>query len=146
MKVYLAEHPGKTNKDAMKHVCLPILSTSLLPHRVFRSVRFGKTHRKIQSVARKSRRRTLKLLTGRRKLQQRPPRVMRVPRLSLYLQRRMNGRRSHDPAFGQSYSFRRFGPFGTLLSISAQISALYSICLHVRRTAVVFSPRLTGPD
>ena len=82
MKVYLAEHPGKTNKDAMKHVRLPVLSTSLLSHRVFRSARFGKTHRKIQSVVRKLRRRTLKLLSGRRKLQQRSPRV-RVPRLSL---------------------------------------------------------------
>jgi hypothetical protein len=82
MKVYLAEHPGKTNKDAMKHVRLPVLSTSLLSHRVFRSARFGKTHRKIQSVVRKLRRRTLKLLSGRRKLQQRSPRV-RLPRLSL---------------------------------------------------------------
>jgi hypothetical protein len=83
MKVYLAEHPGKTNKDAMKHVCLPILSTHLIPHQVFRSARFGKMHRKIQSVARKLRRRTPKLLSGRRKLQQRYPRMMRVPKLSL---------------------------------------------------------------
>ncbi len=36
----------------------------------------------------------------------------------------MNGRASHNPVFGQSYSFLRFG---TLLSISAQVFALYSI-------------------
>lgn len=83
MKVYLAEHPGKTNKDAMKHVWLPILSTFLISYQLFRSARFGKMHRKIQGAARKLRRRAPKLLSGRRKLQQRCPRVTRVPRLSL---------------------------------------------------------------
>lgn len=136
MKVYLAEHPGKTNRDAMKHVCLPVVSTSLLSHRVFRSARFGKTHRKIQSVARKLRR---KLLSSRRKLQHWPPRV-RFPRSSLYLHRRMNGRRTH-PFFGPSYYFRRFGLFGTLLSISAEAFTLYSklFCLDAHCTAVVLS-------
>jgi hypothetical protein len=115
MKVYLAEHPGKTNKDAMKHVCLPILSTFLIPHQVFRSGRFGKMHRKIQSAARKLRRRIPKLLQGRRKLQQRSPRV-RVHRLSLAATNERS--RSHDPAFDQFYSLRRFGPFGIIVYFS----------------------------
>ena len=125
MKVYLAEHPGKTNKDAMKHVCLPILSTFLIPHQVFRLARFGKMHRKTQSAARKLRRRTPRLLSGRRKLHRRSPRMMRVPRLSLAA---TNERLQIPyPTFGQSYSLRRFGPFGILLSISAQVFALYFI-------------------
>lgn len=80
MKVYLAEHPGKTNKDAMKHVCPPTLSTFLIHDQVFRLARFGKMHRKIQGVARKLRGRTPKLLSGRRKL---PTLRVRLPRLSL---------------------------------------------------------------
>ena len=81
MKVYLAEHPGKTNKDAMKHVCLATLST-FLTHQVFRSAHFGKMHPKIQSAARTLRRRIPRLPSGQRKPQQRSPRVMRARRLS----------------------------------------------------------------
>ena len=32
MKTYLAENPGKTNKDAMKHVCLPTFRISSFAH------------------------------------------------------------------------------------------------------------------
>jgi hypothetical protein len=133
MKVYLAEHPGKTNKDAMKHVCLTILSNFLIPHQVFRSARFGKMHRKIQSVVRKLRRRTLKLLSGRRKLQQRSPRVMRVPRLSLAA--------TNERAFGQMHSV------WTCRYIIVYFSPGFCLVFyHSHPTAVVFSPRLTSAD
>lgn len=137
MKAYLAEHPGKTNKDAMKHVCLPTFKFSSLPTNISRSAHFGKMHQKIQSAVRKLRRRHPKPLSGRRELQQRSQRVMRVPRLSLAATTEWLQVSSHVLVFDLLHSLRRFGPFGTLLSISALVLALYSIMFHTLRTVVL---------
>lgn len=128
MKVYLAEHPGKTNKDAMKHVCLPFLSTFLIPYQIFRSARFGKMHQKIQRVAKKSRRRTPKLRGDRRKEQQRSQRVMTVPRLSLAA---MNERSQVLWSSLWSILLRRLRPFGTYYCLfQPRFLACILFCLH----------------
>jgi hypothetical protein len=148
MKVYLAEHPGKTNKDAMKHVCLLILSTFLIPHQVFRSVRFGKMRRKIQGADRKLRRRTPKLPSGQRKPQQRSPRVMKVPRLSLAA----TDERSQGLmiCFWSILLLAQVWTFWYIIVyFSPGFSPCILSCLHAYRTTAVLSPegrRLTSAD
>jgi hypothetical protein len=74
MKTYLADHPGKTNKDAMKHVRLVYSFNPSITDEIPRSAHFGKMHPRIPSVVR---RRPPKVQNGRRRPPQVFPRALR---------------------------------------------------------------------
>jgi hypothetical protein len=85
MKAYLADNPGKTNKDAMKHVCRYLCVSSISPINMSRLAHFGKMHLRTPSVVRKQRRRLPRQLSGQRKLQQTSllPKVLRSSQVAM---------------------------------------------------------------
>jgi hypothetical protein len=70
MKTFLADNPGKTNKDAMKHVCPHHVSYRPCHSSTSRLAHFGKMRPRILSAVWRPRRRFPKPPSDQRKLQQ----------------------------------------------------------------------------